>query len=70
MSWDAYVNNLLAGKVLEYAAILGQDGNIWASNFGVAALPTYETPVPDPNNPDVTTNQEYNEQANFVKGIH
>ena len=34
MSWDAYVTNLLAGKVLEYAAIIGQDGNIWASNFG------------------------------------
>lgn len=34
MSWDAYVTNLLAGKVLEYAAIVGADGNIWASNFG------------------------------------
>ena len=33
--WDAYVNNLLAGKVLEYAGLLGQDGNIWASNFGI-----------------------------------
>jgi profilin len=35
MSWDAYVTNLLAGKVLEYAAIIGQDGAIWASNFGI-----------------------------------
>ena len=33
--WDAYVQNLTAGKGLEFAAILGKDGNIWASNFGI-----------------------------------
>jgi len=38
MSWDAYITNLTAGKALEFAAIIGKDGNIWASNFGVAAL--------------------------------
>ena len=32
--WDAYVQNLTAGKAIEFAAIIGKDGNIWASNFG------------------------------------
>lgn len=52
MSWDAYITNLTAGKALEFAAIIGKDGNIWASNFGVAALQTYQTPVPLNDNPD------------------
>jgi profilin len=55
MSWDAYVTNLTANGALEYAAIIGLDGNIWASNLGVAVLPTYNTEVPDEKNPDATT---------------
>lgn len=52
MSWDAYVSNLTANGALEYAAIIGTDGNIWASNFGVAALPSYNAEVPNETNPD------------------
>jgi profilin len=52
---------LTAGKALEYAAIIGKDGNIWASNFGVAVLPAYETAVPDPNDPEKTHKENYTE---------
>lgn len=41
MSWDSYIDNLITGKGLEYAAIIGLDGNIWASNFGRATLESY-----------------------------
>ncbi|CAD8093068.1 unnamed protein product [Paramecium primaurelia] len=69
MSWDAYVTNLTANGVLEYAAIIGLDGNIWASNLGVAALPSYQADVPDEKNPDVTTKVAYDEKAAFVHAL-
>ena len=75
--WDAYVQNLTAGKAVEFAAIIGKDGNIWASNFGktypsllinlgVAVLPTYQTAVPDPNDPEKTHQENYNEQTELL----
>ncbi|CAD8107590.1 unnamed protein product [Paramecium sonneborni] len=69
MSWDAYVTNLTANGALEYAAIIGLDGNIWASNFGVAVLPSYQTDVPDEKNPDATTKVAYDEKTAFVHSI-
>ncbi|CAK66765.1 unnamed protein product (macronuclear) [Paramecium tetraurelia] len=69
MSWDAYVTNLTANGALEYAAIIGTDGNIWASNFGVAALPSYQAEVPDEKNPDITTKVAYDEKAAFIHAL-
>ena len=69
MSWDAYVTNLTANGALEYAAIIGLDGNIWASNLGVAVLPTYNTEVPDEKNPDATTHVAYDEKTAFVHAL-
>ncbi|KAM3129297.1 hypothetical protein pb186bvf_018584 [Paramecium bursaria] len=69
MSWDSYIDNLITGKGLEYAAIIGLDGNIWASNFGRATLESYQTPVPDPNNPDVHHNVAYDEKAALLAAL-
>lgn len=36
--WDAYRDNLLAGRNCSDAAIIGLDGNIWTSSPGLAAI--------------------------------
>jgi len=36
--WDAYRDNLLAGKNCSEAAIVGVDGNVWTTSPGLATL--------------------------------
>jgi profilin len=38
-AWQAYIDNLLASKNLVQAAIVGQDGTVWASSSGFNVTP-------------------------------
>jgi hypothetical protein len=55
MSWEDYVNYLKAGNTCDEAIIFDANAVVHSSSVGIpanGALPTYQIPVEDPEDPN------------------
>lgn len=72
MSWEDYVDFMRAGGVIEDAAILDKNAQIYATSFGLIKgmhLPVYKITVVDPEDNEKKSELDYDEAFIILDSI-